>query len=162
MVLEQGKLVEFDRYGQEVSSSNDEKTNLLLCPQTCHLVERFDLQILFVVQSNGKRRICNIKKTSRSLDSSVYTLACLPLPSICISIIKISAMLTPRSLLRTEEIASHCMLKSYHIFGSLYIRKWRSPLLLESRCDDRSHSIRYYPSSPSAYGVLSLSICPFP
>ena len=71
MVLEQGKIIEFDRYGQQVSNSNDEITNLLLCPQACHLVEKFDIPFPFVVQSNGKRGICNIKKISWSLNSSV-------------------------------------------------------------------------------------------
>ena len=42
----------------------------LLCSQACHLVEKFNLQILFVVQGNGKRRICNVEKNGRSLDSS--------------------------------------------------------------------------------------------
>ena len=31
-------MVEFDRYGQQVSG-DDEKTNISLCPQACHLVE---------------------------------------------------------------------------------------------------------------------------
>jgi hypothetical protein len=69
MVLEQGRIIEFDRYGQQVSG-RDEKTNLLLlCFQACHLVERFHIQILFVVQSDGKRGIRNIKIFSWSLDS---------------------------------------------------------------------------------------------
>ena len=42
----------------------------LLCSQACHVVEKLDLQILFVVQGNGKRRICNVEKNGRSLDSS--------------------------------------------------------------------------------------------
>jgi hypothetical protein len=40
----------------------------LLCAQACHLVEKLNLQILFVVQGNGKRRICNVEKNGRSLD----------------------------------------------------------------------------------------------
>ena len=78
MVLEKGKIIEFDRYGQQVSGSNDEKTNSSLCPQTCHLVERSYLQILFVVQSNRNRGIRNIKKFSRSL---IYTCPSLVSPT---------------------------------------------------------------------------------
>jgi hypothetical protein len=89
MVLEQGKIMEFDRYGQQVSGSNDEKTNISSCFQACHLVEKIDLQILFVVQSNGKRGICNIKKISWSLDSSVNPVTCLYLPCIRILISKV-------------------------------------------------------------------------
>lgn len=65
------------------------KTNFLLCPQTCHLVERFDLQILFVVQSNGNRRICNIKKLSRSL---IYTSLVSPFYHPYFKITKISVV----------------------------------------------------------------------
>ena len=76
-----------------VSGSNDEKANLLTCPQACHLVEKINVQALFIVQSNGKRRICNIKKISWSLDSSVnpfiYCNMSLYLPSIRISISKV-------------------------------------------------------------------------
>ena len=42
--------------------------------QACHLVERFNLQILFVVQGNGKRGICNVEKNGWSLDSSMTLL----------------------------------------------------------------------------------------
>ena len=38
-----------------------------LCAQACHLVEKLNLQVLLVVQGNGKRRICNVEKIGRSL-----------------------------------------------------------------------------------------------
>ena len=65
MILEQGRIIEFDQYAK--LSADDEKTNLL-CAQACHLVEKFNLQILFVVQGNGKRRIFNVEKIGWSLD----------------------------------------------------------------------------------------------
>ena len=40
----------------------------LLCLQTYHLVAKLKLQILFVVQSNGKRGICDVEKFGRTLD----------------------------------------------------------------------------------------------
>ena len=67
MILEQGRIIEFDRYAE--LSVNEEKLTLL-CAQACHLVEKLNLRILFVVQSNGKRRICNVERNGRSLDSS--------------------------------------------------------------------------------------------
>ena len=45
---------------------------ILLSAQACDLVGKFNLQILFFVQGNGKRRICNVEKNgrTRSLNSS--------------------------------------------------------------------------------------------
>ena len=42
----------------------------LLCAQACHLVEKLNFQILFLVQGNGKRRICIAEENGRSLNSS--------------------------------------------------------------------------------------------
>ena len=70
MILEQGRIIEFDRYMQSFFLDDDKKTNYpLSCAQACHLVEKLNLWILFVMQSNGKRRICNVERNGRSLDS---------------------------------------------------------------------------------------------
>jgi hypothetical protein len=67
MLLEQGRIIEFDRYASFVLMM---RKLTILCTQACHLVEKLNFQILFVVQGNGKRRICNVEKNGRSLDSS--------------------------------------------------------------------------------------------
>ena len=66
MILEQGRIIEFDRYASFLLM----RKLTLLCAQACHLVKKLNFQILFVVQGNGKRRICNVEKNGRSLDSS--------------------------------------------------------------------------------------------
>ena len=68
MILEQGRIIEFDRYAE--LSVVEEKLTLLYA-QACHPVEKLNLRILFVVQSNGKRRICNVERNGRSLDNTV-------------------------------------------------------------------------------------------
>ena len=67
MLLEQGKIIEFDRYAVFWWKMR-KKLVLILFSQACHLVERYDLQILFVVPGNGKRGICNVEKNGWSLD----------------------------------------------------------------------------------------------
>ena len=52
----------------------------LLCAQACHLVERLNLRILFIVQSNRKRRICNVERYGWSLDGSTNPLSMSMLP----------------------------------------------------------------------------------
>ena len=46
-----------------------DKTNQpLMCAQACHLVKKHNLWILFLEQSNGKRRIFNVERNGWSLD----------------------------------------------------------------------------------------------
>ena len=47
----------------------------LLCLQTYHLVAKLKLQILFVVQSNGKRGICDVENFGRTLDIDKLSLS---------------------------------------------------------------------------------------
>ena len=78
MILEQGRIIEFDQYAK--LSADDEKTNLL-CAQACQLVEKLGLQILFIVQGYRKRRICDVEKNGWSLElffpRVVYIIHCL-------------------------------------------------------------------------------------
>jgi hypothetical protein len=75
MLLELGRIIEFDRYAQ--LSVVDGNLGLL-CSQTCDPTEGSNLQILFLMQSNGKRGIRNVEKNCRGLDSSPNPLIHVP------------------------------------------------------------------------------------
>ena len=83
MILEQGRIIEFDRYVQSFFLLMMRNlTTSIVYRQACHLVEKLNVRILFIVQSNGKRRICKVERNGRSLDrspNSLFMFLCLSL-----------------------------------------------------------------------------------
>jgi hypothetical protein len=67
MILEQGGITEFDRYAR--LSVDDEKTNLSLCAQACHLVENSTSKFysLTLCRATGREEFAMLKKMASVL-----------------------------------------------------------------------------------------------
>ena len=102
------------------------KTNQdLLYAQACHLVEKLNLWILFLVQSNRKRRICDVERNGWSLDTRSLTESFNPLfltlPLSAEVFYLLSEIATRRGFLMSNDLRLRCGLIeiSFHFFRLL-------------------------------------------
>ena len=127
MILEQGRIIEFDRYMQSFFLDDDKKTNYpLSCAQACHLVEKLNLWILFVMQSNGKRRICNVERNGRSLDSEASPSPFIHIPYVPLPLFWEYPIIFSRFTTAAAEV--YFIKARLHKKGVFYIKRSRFPI----------------------------------